>query len=499
MKRLKVLSLLLGFLVSNTAFGQYLLTYEQQIEGATGYNFIDPVISTTFQLDGFVYCDTISNTVRISLMDRDSTIVWQLSDPPHRTINYVSKTSDSLIIYVLHGRPYDTPNIGRLILSGDSLTFDDRWTRIYVGSGGFITSSVFGLHFMKSNNVISGVVMESLFRVEGFDFTQGPWGDNDSRTIVYSLDLSTEIDRQIVSAKKHGNLLGDSTLERATIIDVYHFWDFSDQGISNQGLVRASNIAVADSTGSVIISRTTDGGETSAFFVDRFDSNSGYDQLIFYGIAGDLLGQRSAIEWHVARYDFSSGIPREVWYQPLSGVSLDYVFNAQHVISGLRNKNQLVALNYMNGSLADLSYLDRTLSDVRFFETGTAPPLLGLVGRVTDTIFVYQFDTPTDVAGETETSTLPSSFVLHQNHPNPFNGATIIQFTNQQRQRLTLTVFNLLGQPVATLLDRELPAGEYNISWNPTLSRGIAQATGVYFARLNSVRYSRVIKMTYLK
>ncbi len=60
----------------------------------------------------------------------------------------------------------------------------------------------------------------------------------------------------------------------------------------------------------------------------------------------------------------------------------------------------------------------------------------------------------------------PSSFKLYQNFPNPFNPATTIKF-NLERDGLTrLTVYNLLGQKVAELINRNLTRGEYNISFN---------------------------------
>ena len=92
----------------------------------------------------------------------------------------------------------------------------------------------------------------------------------------------------------------------------------------------------------------------------------------------------------------------------------------------------------------------------------------------------------------------PESFSLVQNFPNPFNPTTVIEFTLPLEGVVRLTVFNVLGQEVETLVDGKLRAGSYEVSWNPT-----GQPSGVYFFRLsfagvNGTRYVQTRKMLYL-
>jgi trimeric autotransporter adhesin len=76
---------------------------------------------------------------------------------------------------------------------------------------------------------------------------------------------------------------------------------------------------------------------------------------------------------------------------------------------------------------------------------------------------------------------IPASYVLSQNYPNPFNPATIIEFSLPQPGMVTLTVYNMLGQRVATLVSGELQAGSHSYHWDAT-----GLASGVYIYRLQA-------------
>ncbi len=86
---------------------------------------------------------------------------------------------------------------------------------------------------------------------------------------------------------------------------------------------------------------------------------------------------------------------------------------------------------------------------------------------------------PTSVQRSPE-SGLPTQFALRQNYPNPFNPSTSIEFSLPQSGFVTLKVFNLLGQEVATLIAERLPAGRHTARWD---AEGLA--SGVYYYRLS--------------
>ena len=82
------------------------------------------------------------------------------------------------------------------------------------------------------------------------------------------------------------------------------------------------------------------------------------------------------------------------------------------------------------------------------------------------------------------TTTTPKSFGLSQNFPNPFNPATIIRYSIPLESRVKLEIFNAIGQRVATLVDGERNAGNYEAEWKDAVT------SGIYFYRLEAVANS---------
>ncbi|MDP1995177.1 MAG: T9SS type A sorting domain-containing protein, partial [Ignavibacteria bacterium] len=95
---------------------------------------------------------------------------------------------------------------------------------------------------------------------------------------------------------------------------------------------------------------------------------------------------------------------------------------------------------------------------------------------------------------ELSTTVIPAKFELSQNYPNPFNPATTIRFSLPQAGEVKLTVYNLLGQVVTTLVNGYREAGTYNVNWDAS-----NLSTGVYIYRVEANSFSLTKKMTLLK
>jgi hypothetical protein len=98
----------------------------------------------------------------------------------------------------------------------------------------------------------------------------------------------------------------------------------------------------------------------------------------------------------------------------------------------------------------------------------------------------------TDV--ERITSALPTSFMLKQNYPNPFNPTTKITYTIPTASKVTLKIFNLLGQLVATLVDEQQEANTYVKEFDAS-----HLASGTYFYQINAGNFNSTKKMILMK
>jgi hypothetical protein len=104
-----------------------------------------------------------------------------------------------------------------------------------------------------------------------------------------------------------------------------------------------------------------------------------------------------------------------------------------------------------------------------------------------------------EVGANPEPDQAPSLFVLEQNYPNPFNPTTTITYRLPERTNVTLTIVNVLGQSVRTLIQTELEAGVHTVVWDGRNDAGIVVASGIYFYRLEAGGFRRAAKMMRVK
>jgi hypothetical protein len=105
-----------------------------------------------------------------------------------------------------------------------------------------------------------------------------------------------------------------------------------------------------------------------------------------------------------------------------------------------------------------------------------------------------------DAEGEsTQNGIPPMTFALDQNYPNPFNAGTSFAVTLPREVHVSVSIYNLLGQHVATLIDKDLPAGNHRIAWDGRSEDGSPVSTGIYFYRVDAGPFSETKKMLLLK
>jgi len=113
-------------------------------------------------------------------------------------------------------------------------------------------------------------------------------------------------------------------------------------------------------------------------------------------------------------------------------------------------------------------------------------------------ILVTEGETVTSVDNPGE-DTLPDSFELQQNYPNPFNPTTTITYQVAGTEHVVLTVYNMLGEKVATLVDELSAPGRKSVSWDGRDGQGQLVSSGLYIYRLDVGSQALNRKMLLLK
>jgi hypothetical protein len=113
-----------------------------------------------------------------------------------------------------------------------------------------------------------------------------------------------------------------------------------------------------------------------------------------------------------------------------------------------------------------------------------------------------------EALGEDETAAteIPENFAVFQNYPNPFsangtfgNPQTEIRFQLPEAGRVSVTIFNTLGETVRTLADKDFAAGTHTVRWNARDDRGTKVPSGMYFYQLATQHFSETKRMILAK
>jgi hypothetical protein len=100
---------------------------------------------------------------------------------------------------------------------------------------------------------------------------------------------------------------------------------------------------------------------------------------------------------------------------------------------------------------------------------------------------------------EGDQENIPASFSLKQNYPNPFNPQTIIEYELPKSCEVEITIYNLLGQRVVTLVKEFRKAGRQRVEWDGKDEKGEEVSSGIYFYRIKTPEFSQAKKMVLLK
>ncbi len=94
---------------------------------------------------------------------------------------------------------------------------------------------------------------------------------------------------------------------------------------------------------------------------------------------------------------------------------------------------------------------------------------------------------------------IPQKFALEQNYPNPFNPTTTIEYALSKTGLVRITIYDMLGRHIKTLVNRNQLAGQHQTSWDGMDENNIPVAAGVYFTKLEAGNFVKVIKLALVR
>jgi len=284
-------------------------------------------------------------------------------------------------------------------------------------------------------------------------------------------------------------------------------YDHSVQQTSDGGFIISSH------TGNILLTKTDDsgniiwtkpyGGNNSEYggcvqqtydngYVILGETNSfgagGYD---LYIIKTNEFGDTSWTKTYGAIYnDYAHYIiqSRDSGFVAIGELSNFGIGPTSFFLVGLDKDGQTLFTESYGGQSIDISQCVQQTPDNGFILCGYSSSF----GSGDDDIYLIK--TGEIIVNSQSTVHFPTNFILEQNYPNPFNPNTTIKFKISELRFTTLKVYDILGNEIATLVNEEKPAGEYEIDFN-----GTELPSGIYFYQLREGKYVETKKMVYLK
>ncbi len=234
--------------------------------------------------------------------------------------------------------------------------------------------------------------------------------------------------------------------------------------------------------------------ESDSTYITRSDGWSDYTTLPGYQ-GGALSTSNVNDEW----IEYAFDIPVSGWYEVYAFILSD------------NNSSDVAPYQITGSQTTDTVFVDQSneafrrwykVTDV-FLDAGDMQKVVRLSNDgsgteiIADAIMLLNSNraglNPVGIDDQADAQ-LPSSIVLHQNYPNPFNPSTDIRFELKESGAVSLVVYNLLGQPVATLADGFMTAGTHHRTWNAS-----DQSSGLYFYVLTNGKEQDTRKMVLMR
>ncbi len=217
----------------------------------------------------------------------------------------------------------------------------------------------------------------------------------------------------------------------------------------------------------ILYAGTSDGGLYQA--MDEFISATLVET--FFGVISDIEGFADLDNSFIGLVMRPSGADNLI--------NPGFAYSTNRGVSWTQNNNGLPSSPIMSA----LTY-QKQGSNIQYYA--------GLFENINGGAKVYKMNSPIGI--QQISSEVPNAFSLSQNYPNPFNPMTKIKFNVVKASNINVTVFDVLGRHITTLVNEKLNAGTYETEWNANSMPG-----GVYFYRVEADDFTETKKMILVK
>jgi len=426
---------------------------------------------------------SLQDQISFSGSGNDTTIYWRWYDrmKPKQKVN-----ADTVVI-TFKADMTDALN-NRGFTPGDSIVVKSGWNKtadqIYTSSP-MVKEGLMGNIYSVKDTIITSLHDElqyNFYVIKGgveyreifYDFTDTEGGTAaEKRKVQVSSNPMTVMDVETdpSSLRRQPNFRNlDPISQDLTVyftVDVRPAYYTVLAGKTLKDIQGAYNVSVADSVlrwGPRINGPATGGWQTWGATLETDTTRAMYDD----GTHGDKVAGDSI---YTAKLTFTAGTPKGQEFKfGIRGGDNEGGYGNNH-IENLDDSQPVSYLASQFGSIDPLFY------DAWDFENHKPVTAIG-----------------------NEIQVLPKVYALNQNYPNPFNPSTSITFALPHASKVTLAIYNVLGQKVRTLVrSKNYAAGTFAATWNGLDNAGRRVASGIYFYKLKAGKFSAVKKMILMK
>ncbi len=450
----------------------------------------------------------------------------------------IQQTADSGYIIGAHSGSFGAGSHDVYLIKCD-LNGNATWTKVYGGSnadgayslqqttdGGYIIAAHVnsfgaGLHdvYLIKTNDKGDTLWTKTYGGSNEDRLRAVHQTTDGGYILVSETLSFgagNADVYVVKTDSGGTVMWTRTFGGSSADYGYSVRQTTDGGYIIAGYTQSFGagstdvyLVKTDSSGTVMWTRTFGGSSADYGYSVRQTTDGGYI------IAGHTQSFGTGGDVYLISTDASGDL---LWTKAFGGSGTDYGRSVRQtadggfVITGYTdsfgagNKDvYLIKTDHLGNSGCNESATVTLVGNTATIVNNSTQTVMGSGAFIDTTATIVSnaatvdsllcIDNPTDIDPSEDNSDPPiEQFNLFQSYPNPFNPSTTIEFSLPRAGYVTLKVFNMIGEVVATLVNEELNVGTYTTQWNAS---GVA--SGLYFYRMHAGDFIDTKKLLLLK